>query len=101
MKHSKVSAIFKTPSERKVENYRTIYVVSATSKSFEGTMFNRRYAFLKNENVLYKTKFGFQPKPSTIDALFQITESNRFVQKKINGCILLDIEKAFDITHQS
>ena len=48
-----------------------------------------------------KTKFGFQPKPSTTDALFQITESNRFVQKKINGCILLDIEKAFDITHQS
>ena len=59
LKHSKVSAIFKTPSERKVENYRTIYLVSAVSKIFKGAMFNRRYAFLKNENVLSKNKVWF------------------------------------------
>ena len=64
-------------------------------------MFNRLNTFLKKESVLYKRQYNFQPKRSTRDALIQITESIRFISRKITCCILLDIKKAFDTVDHS
>ena len=100
LKDARVSPLFKSGSKINKDNYRSISVLPALSKSLERLMYRRLYNFLEKEKLLTDKQFGFRSKRSTIDALITITEKVRKEEDKFS-CILLDLRKAFDtINHE-
>ena len=61
-------------------------------------MHKRLYAFLQQNDILYKNQFGFRKNNSTTFALIDLTEKiKESIDEKKFGCgIFIDIRKAFD-----
>ena len=61
-------------------------------------MYNRLYEFFMNNNLLYKTQFGFQINNSTVHAILQFTRdiAKTFNYGKFILGIFTDLSKAFD-----
>ena len=59
-------------------------------------MYNRLYSFIEYFNLLHINQSGFRTKHSTIDALFQLTETIRQYHNKNLISFFLDLKKAFD-----
>ena len=103
LKIAKVVPIYKEGNLDSVSNYRPISILSAVSKIFERTIFNRMYDFLDKKSLLYRNQFGFRSKRSTTHALVEIVERIRNGQdaNETACCIFLDLSKAFDtLNHQ-
>ena len=67
-------------------------------------MYERLYAFLDNNNIIYNLQFGFRQQCSTFHPLIDITENIRKALDDGNiGCgVFVDIQKAFDtVDHQA
>ena len=98
-KLARVSPIFKGGDQTDPQNYRPISVLSVLSKVLERLVFNQLYNYLKENNLLSDSQFGFRPNFSTCLALITITEH---IRKALDeGCavgfITLDLKKAFDL----
>ena len=66
-------------------------------------MYERLYAFLNKNNVIYNLQFGFRQQHSTSHALISITENIRKAldDGNISCGVFVDLQKAFDtVDHQ-
>ena len=98
IKIAKVVPIHKAGSTQDVNNYRPISLLSTFSKIIEKIVHERLYLFLIQNNVIYKSQFGFQKNKSTQHSLIEIIEKIRTcIENKKYGCgIFIDLKKAFD-----
>ena len=56
------------------------------------------YAFVIENNIIFKSQYGFQKNMSTLHSLSDITEKIRnTIENKKYGCgVFIDLKKAFD-----
>ena len=98
LKLAKVIPIYKCKDNRIMNNYRPISLLPSFSKIFERLVYNRLYRYLKNNNLLTNSQFGFQKGVSTETAILEL--QNEIINKlnRHEWCIgiFLDLSKAFD-----
>ena len=78
-------------------------VLPVFSKILERIMYNRIFAFLYDNNLLYWNQYGFRSNYSTEHALMQLVEviSEASSHNKFTLGIFLDLSTAFDtVNHQ-
>ena len=98
MKIAKVLPIYKANNNMNFQNYRPISLLPAFSKIIERLMYNRLYKYLKTNNLLTSSQYGFQKNLSTELAIAEL--QNRIIESLSNKkwClgVFLDRSKAFD-----
>ena len=95
--------LFKAGCEESIGNYRPISLLSTFSKIYEKVFYNRLLNFLKNQNILYLSQFGFRENHSSymailtlLDQIIKAIDNNKFAIG-----IFIDFAKAFDtVNHQ-
>ena len=96
LKIAKIIPLLKFGSKTDVDKYRSTSLLPILSKVLEKIMYNRLIKFLDKSDILYEKQFGFRSKPSTVDALIEITENIRSGTDEEFTSIMLDLRKAFD-----
>ena len=75
LKAAKVVPVFKKDSKLNYSNYPPISLLSNIEKILEKLMYERLYAFLDYNNIIYDLQFVFRQQYSTSYALINITEN--------------------------
>ena len=70
LKISKVTPIYKDGDNNDISNYRPISVLPCFSAILERFMYNRRYKYLKENNILYEKQFGCHNLTENIETLW-------------------------------
>ncbi|XP_065645234.1 uncharacterized protein LOC136075726 [Hydra vulgaris] len=98
LKSAKVKPIYKSGDKTDIGNYRPISILSIFSKIFERIMFNRLYAFFKNNDLFYSKQFGFEKSTSTEHAILHLFNEikNSFANGEFTLGVFNDLSKAFD-----
>ena len=98
LKIARVIPIFKKGDEHIFTNYRPISLLPAISKVFEVVIYLQLYEYLKTNNLIYDSQYGFRPEHSTelstlelVDRLLQDMDTD-----KVPINIYIDLSKAFD-----
>ena len=103
LKHAKVIPVHKSDDETDPGNYRPISLLSNFNRIFEKVMFKRLKLFLDQNDILFRSQYGFRDKYSTQHAILDIVntvQSN--MDKKLYTCgIFIDLKKAFDTVNHS
>ena len=60
LKIAKVIPIYKSKDKDEFINYRPIFLLPALSKVLEKAMHIRLFSFLKTNNILYQSQYGFR-----------------------------------------
>ena len=98
LKTAKVIPIYKSKDNTTFENYRPISLLPCFSKIIERLVYNRLYSYVKLNNILNPSQYGFQSKLSTELAIIEL--QNRVIHnlKNNSNCIgiFIDLSKAFD-----
>ncbi len=98
LKVAKVSPLFKNGSKFKVDNYRSVSILSIFSKILERLMFNRLINFINKHRILYPCQFGFRKHHATFMAVTYLID--KIVTSMDKGeytlGVFLDFSKAFD-----
>ena len=80
LKHAKVIPVYKSDDETDPGNYRPISLLSNFNRIFEKVMFKRLKIFLDQNNIFFRSQYGFRDKYSTQHAILDIVntvQSNR------------------------
>lgn len=98
-KTAKVTPLFKAGSTADVNNYRPISVLPVISKIIERHVHESLSSYLSDNGLIYSKQSGFRKKHSTETALAFIIDTLLFNidKNKINGLVLVDFKKAFDM----
>ena len=95
-KHAKVIPVYKSDDETDPGNYRPISLLSNFNRIFEKVMFKRLKMFLDQNDILFRSQYGFRDKYSTQHAILDIVntvQSN--MDKKLYTCgIFIDLKKS-------
>ena len=75
MKVAMVTPLFKSGNKSHCKNYRPISVLPVLSKILEKLFYNRLMAFIKSENILTPSQYGFLHGSSTVHAAIDLYES--------------------------
>ena len=99
LKIARVIPIFKKGSTENPSNYRPISILNTISKIFERHVANQMHEFMKETNIIHQTQSGFRKEHSCLTALTYMTDSwmKSIDNGEIVGCVLLDLQKAFDL----
>ena len=103
LKTAKVVSVFKKDSQLVFSNYRAICLLSNIEKILEKLIYERFYAFLNKNNVIYNLQFKFRQQYCRSHVLINIIDSVRKSLGDENiGCgVFIDLKKAFDsVDHQ-
>lgn len=85
-----------------VQNTRPIGLLSVLGKVYEKLLETRLKFFLHTNKLLVDNQYGFRPKSSTINALYNIQQSIPTNKKSFTSMISYDMAGAFNgITHNS
>ena len=104
LKHALVSPTYKKRDREDPCNYRPISLTPALSKNFEKVLRKQMNEYLKENQLLSETQFGFRARFSTTDALLYATETIRKIldDGENVAAAFLDSSKAFDsISHEN
>ena len=97
-KVAKIIPLYKKDDPLECSNYRPISLLPIFSKIIEKFIYNRMYAFLDQNKLIYNRQFVFRSKYSTNHALISLTEyiKTSIDRKLYVAGIFIDLEKAFD-----
>ena len=103
LKIAKVKPIYKKDDPHLPDNYRPISLLPAISKVFEKVAYIQLYNYLKENELLYQSQYGFRQLHSTELATLELTDKiyMSLDDKKIPLAIFLDLSKAFDTIDHS
>jgi hypothetical protein len=98
LKYAKIVPIYENDDDEDPGNYRPISLLSNINKIYEKLMYNRIASFLKKNNTLFSTQYGFREKHTTQHALLDIVSKiqNNMDNKLFSCGIFIDLQKAFD-----
>ena len=98
-KEAKAKPLFKAGAKDDVNNYIPISILPTLSKIIEKWVNKQFLEYIDSFDSLHKSQSGFRPKHSSESAFTQIVDSWLKVVNvgKLNGCVLVDIRKAFDL----
>ena len=90
--------IFLNGDKKDTVNYKPISVLTFFSKIFEKIMYNQLISFIDQEDILYKSQFGFRKSHSTNHVVISRVEKvNQALNSgKVLVGVFLDLKKAFD-----
>ena len=82
-----------------VNNYRPISVLPVLSKIIERREHNHQPQYLNDHDLIYRNQSGFRKMHSTRTAIAYMVDTLLFNldQSNINGMVLVDYKKAFDM----
>ena len=95
--------MYKNGDSDQLGNYRPISLSTSLSKIFERIIFNRTTSFLKRNNAITPTQFGFRHNHSTLHPILDLITSclDNIHHKQYSALVFLDIKKAFDsVSHE-
>jgi predicted CopG family antitoxin len=98
MKLAKVVPLYKSGNKCDVSNYRPISLLPVMSKVLEKLVHKRLYSFLNNNDILYKSQYGFRSGYSTVDAVGELVGKiiTGIDEGKYTLSVFLVLSKAFD-----
>lgn len=98
-KKARVSPSHKGESINERSNFRPLSILSILSKILERHVFDSSYGFLQQYRLLNENQHGFRKSHSCETLLLSLYESliTNINKGEINGLILLDFSKAFDL----
>ena len=98
LKNATISPIYKNGDKSDCSNYRLISVLSNVAKILEKIVYNQLISYIKENNILTNSQFGFRKSHSTTTSLLKSTNKWLLNIDKglINGVLFLDLRKAFD-----
>ena len=99
LKIAKVIPLHKGGSTADITNYRPISLLSCFSKIYEKIMHKRLVKFLNENNIIFRSQYGFRAGHSSEHALLVAQHKiNLALEKKqIALLLLIDFSKAFDM----
>ena len=101
LKHAKVIPVYKSINDP--GNYGPISLLSNFNRILEKLMFKRLKMFLDQNDILFRSQYGFRDKYTTQHAILDIVntvQSN--MDKKLYTCrIFIDLKKAFNTDNHS
>ena len=103
LKVAKISPIFKKEDPHLTDNYRPISLLPVLSKIFEKVAFKQVYDYFNDNDLLYKSQYGFRKKHSTELAGLEFYDKiiNHLENDELPLAVFLDLSKAFDtIDHE-
>ena len=89
--------MYKNGDSDQLGNYRPISLLMSLSKIFETIIFNRMTSFLKRNNTITPTQFGFRHNHTTLHPILDLITSclDNIHNKQCSALVFLDIKKAF------
>jgi len=98
LKIARVIPVFKSGDPKIPGNYRPISTLPVMAKIFERLMHSQLDGFLKSNNVLSSSQFGFRRNCSTADAVLEFIDNvfNTLDRRLSMITVFLDFSKAFD-----
>ena len=102
-KIAKIKLLFQKGSKTDPQNYRPISLLPILLKIIERIIHDQKQEYLSKNRILYRFQSGFQKNYCTNTCLGHLTDkiTTRFEKGRFTGIILIDLQKAFDITdHQ-
>lgn len=97
MKVSNIIPLYKKKDALCKENYRSVNILTSTSKIFERIMYNQMYEYFST--IFHKLISGFRKGHSCNSVLLKLTEDIRksLDQGFCMGMVAMDLSKAFDV----
>ena len=98
LKVAKIIPIYKKENQHLTDNYRPVSLLPIISKIFEKVVFIQVYDYFTQNDLLYKSQYGFRKLHSTELAALEFTDKivSNLEQGKLPLAIFLDLSKAFD-----
>ena len=98
-KQAKVSLLHKRGARDEINNYRSISILSTSSKLLEKFIQKYLMAYLNSFNLIHQSQSGFRASHSTETALLLMTERwlKALNEGKVVGSVMVDFRKAFDL----
>ena len=105
LKIAKVIPVHKDPllDRNMLNNYRPISILPSISKIFERVAYNQLYSYFSDNNIFYKSQYGFRKTHSTESAALELVNRiHEYLDKNLTPlAIYMDLSKAFDtINHE-
>ena len=98
LKIAKIIPIFKKENPHITDNYRPVSLLPILSKIFEKVVFIQVYEYFTENDLLYKSQYGFRKLHSTELAALEFADKivSNLEKGKLPLAIFLDLSKAFD-----
>ena len=98
LKIAKVIPVFKKGLCIKLNNYRSISLLSVFNKILEKLTYKRLYSYINEKHIFYSKQFGFRTSYSTSHALISIIDKIQVAIENRNFVcgIFIDLSKVFD-----
>ena len=95
---SNIVPLFKKDDHGLPTNYRSISLLPTISKVFERVIYDQRYLYFNNNNLLADEQFGFRKNHSTEYAAIKMVDhiSNEMESGKTPVTLFIDLSNAFD-----
>ena len=103
LKIAMVKPLFKKDNESSLKNYRPISLLPTISKIFEKSIYLQTYNYFIENNLFYKSQYGFRRGHSTELAALEVVSKiiDEMDKRLLPLNIYLNLSKAFDtIDHQ-
>ena len=103
LKIAEVVPVYKNECSDQLGNYQPISLLTSLSKIFDRIIFNRMTSFLKHNNTITPTQFGFRHNHSTLHPILDLITNclDNIHDKLCSALVFVDIEKAFDsVSHE-
>lgn len=98
LKIAKICPIFKKGDVKNIDNYRPVSILPTLSKIFERVVYVQLYNYFTENNLLYKSQYGFRKGHSTEFAGLELIDNviHKLDRRQLPISFFLDLSKAFD-----